>query len=154
MSYLEHYHTTRCCFSNDILIRFPAVYDTLLKPIILRHAKIKTNQLALRCTTRWTIKKTIPPTLKKKTDNCSCDCTDEEFELNWLLYSKIFLAYQTNRTHHWNGGHESRDFSVDTEHQWSLLFITQHNQLVLRMFPFYLNMKVSEVNEGIKNQQS
>ena len=35
-------------------------------------------------------------------------------------------------------------FAVDTEHQWSILFLTYHHQIVLRMTPLYLNMEVSE----------
>ena len=39
------------------------------------------------------------------------------------------------------------DVSVDTEHQWSIVFLTYHNRIVLQMAPLCLYMIISEINE-------
>ena len=76
-----------------------------------------------------------------------------------LIIYNVIIDYYTRVTYtrvaefvsHRNGGPESWDFPVDTEHQWSILFLTQHHRIVLRMFPLCLNMEVSEVNERVEN---
>ena len=67
------------------------------------------------------------------------------------LWSTVQGGNEAYRVFHWNGGPEVHDFPVDTEHQWSLLFLTYHWHI--RMTPLYLNMEVSEVNQQNKKFQ-
>ena len=53
-----------------------------------------------------------------------------------------------------NGGPEGWDFPVDPGQQWSILFLTYHNQIVLQMTPLCLNMSMSEINERNKKKIS
>ena len=54
---------------------------------------------------------------------------------------------------HWNGRPEGWDFPVDTGYQRSILFLTYHHRIVLRMTTPCFTMEVSEVNERNKNIQ-
>ena len=51
-----------------------------------------------------------------------------------------------------NDGFYLQDFPVNTEHQWSILFLTYHPRIVQVNTPsLCLNMEVSDVNEQTKN---
>ena len=96
--------------------------------------------------------------------------------LPWLSKQQQFFLdcrsyVGTNRIQHWcsvgTGKSQSKgppfqwetrlvegwDFPVDAKHQWSILFLTYHYRIALRMTLLCLNMEVSEVNERNKNIQ-
>ena len=68
--------------------------------------------------------------------------------------STVPVGNEACRVSHWNGGPEGWDIPVNTEHQWSILFLTYHHRILLRMTPsLCLNTEVSDVNERNKTFQ-
>ena len=71
---------------------------------------------------------------------------------NWVSTGP--MGNEACRVSNWTVDQRVGIFPVDTEHQWSILFLTYHHRIVLRITPsLCLNMEVSEVNVRNKHFQ-
>ena len=65
--------------------------------------------------------------------------------------STVPVGNEACRVSHWNGGPEGWDFPIDTEHQWSIFFLTYYHRIILQRTSHCWQRKISEKKKKKKN---